>query len=88
MNEKTDLHKNDPLHGLTLETIVVDLQLVLGWKKMAEKIPIKCFQNDPSIKSSLVFLRKNPWARQKLEVMYRFNLKKIERMKSIDKKDS
>ena len=72
---------NNPLHGLTLETIVTDLVEVLGWEKMAEKIPIKCFTTDPSIKSSLTFLRKTPWARKKVEVMYEFNLKKITKAK-------
>ena len=72
---------NNPLHGLTLETLVTDLVEVLGWEKMAEKIPIKCFSIDPSIKSSLAFLRKTPWARKKVEVMYEFNLKKITKAK-------
>lgn len=61
---------NDPLHGITLETIVRSLQARHGWEKMAERIPVRCFQFDPSIKSSLTFLRKTPWARARLEAWY------------------
>lgn len=73
---------NDPLHGTTLNQILEDLVAVVGWEKMADKIPIKCFVIDPSIKSSLTFLRKTEWARKKVEVMYVFNLKKINNWKS------
>lgn len=76
--------KNNPLHGLTLEVILTDLVQFVGWKKMAEKIPIKCFSSNPSIKSSLNFLRKTPWARQKVETMYIFNIKRIEKGKAND----
>ena len=68
---------NNPLHGLTLEAILTDLVEHIGWEKMAEKIRINCFIKEPSIKSSLAFLRKTPWARRKVEIMYEFNLKKI-----------
>jgi len=68
---------NNPLHGITLEAILTDLVQYVGWEKMAEKVTIKCFTDNPSIKSSLTFLRKTPWARQKVEVLYQFNLKKI-----------
>jgi uncharacterized protein (DUF2132 family) len=61
---------NDPLHGLTLEKIVTDLVREVGWKELGEMIPIRCFQFDPSIKSSLTFLRKTPWARKKVEDLY------------------
>ncbi len=74
--------KNNPLHGLTLETILTDLVNYVGWEKMGEKIPINCFLKDPSIKSSLSFLRKTPWARKKVEVMYEFNIKRIEKGKA------
>ena len=57
----------DPLHGITLENIVNQLVLRYGWNEMAERIPVRCFQFDPSVKSSLTFLRKTPWARQKVE---------------------
>ncbi|MBD3750357.1 MAG: DUF2132 domain-containing protein [Sphingobacteriales bacterium] len=73
--------KNNPLHGLTLEMILTDLVTYFGWEKMAEKIPIRCFQFEPSIKSSLSFLRKTPWARKKVEVMYEFNYPKIQKAK-------
>ena len=61
------LHPRDPLHGITLETILKHLVDQHGWDEMARRIPIRCFQNNPSVKSSLTFLRKNPWARQKVE---------------------
>lgn len=57
----------DPLHGITLESIVVALVERHGWEAMARRIPIRCFQFNPSVKSSLTFLRKTPWARQKVE---------------------
>ena len=62
--------KNNPLHGLTLETIVTKLVEQYGWEELAEKIKINCFMNNPSIKSSLTFLRKTPWARKKVEDLY------------------
>ncbi|HEX7366354.1 MAG TPA: VF530 family protein [Pelobium sp.] len=74
--------QNNPLHGLTLETIVTDLAAYVGWEKMAKQIPIKCFSENPSVKSSLTFLRKNPWARQKVEYMYVYNIKRIEKGKA------
>jgi uncharacterized protein (DUF2132 family) len=62
---------NDPLHGITLEQILNDLVARLGWQEMGQLVKIKCFQNDPSVKSSLKFLRKTPWARSKVEKIYR-----------------
>jgi len=67
---------NNPLHGVTLEMILIHLVKVYGWEKMGERINIKCFHNDPSIKSSLTFLRKTPWAREKVERMYVYSLLK------------
>lgn len=61
---------NDPLHGKTLEFILNELVEHLGWKHMGELVPINCFLSNPSIKSSLKFLRKTPWARAKVEKMY------------------
>ncbi len=61
---------NNPLHGITLETILNRLVDHFGWEKLAKKINIRCFQSDPSIKSSLNFLRKTPWARKKVEELY------------------
>jgi uncharacterized protein (DUF2132 family) len=60
----------DPLHGKTLEMILKHLVERMGWKEMAELIDINCFKKDPSIKSSLAFLRKTPWARKKVEQLY------------------
>jgi uncharacterized protein (DUF2132 family) len=60
----------DPLHGVTLEAILNDLVAKLGWDGLAERIDIRCFKSDPSIKSSLTFLRKTPWAREKVEALY------------------
>ncbi len=62
--------KKDPLHGLTLETILTKLEAHLGWDGMAQRVDIKCFKIDPSLKSSLKFLRKTPWARDKVEELY------------------
>lgn len=67
--------KNNPLHGKTLEMILIHLVDKYGWKQLGQKINIKCFTNDPSIKSSLTFLRKTPWARQKVEDLYIKSLK-------------
>ncbi|MEY3411377.1 MAG: hypothetical protein RIQ70_63 [Bacteroidota bacterium] len=67
---------NNPLHGISLENILIHLVQKLGWEKMGSKIPIKCFNENPSIKSSLTFLRKTPWAREKVEVMYIWTLKR------------
>jgi uncharacterized protein (DUF2132 family) len=61
---------NNPLHGLTLEVIVTRLVEHYGWDDLGQKIAIRCFQNDPSIKSSLKFLRKTQWARDKVEALY------------------
>ena len=64
-----DQPKN-PLHGLTLENIIRALVDMYGWPTLSKKIEIRCFYNDPSIKSSLKFLRKTPWAREKVEQLY------------------
>ena len=61
---------NNPLHGKTLETILLYLVDHYGWDELGDRIPINCFRHDPSIKSSLTFLRKTPWARQKVEELY------------------
>lgn len=62
--------KTDPLHGVTLEKMLEFLVAELGWEAMGRKIAIRCFTDDPSIKSSLTFLRKTPWARAKVERLY------------------
>lgn len=61
---------NNPLHGITLETIITKLVEEYGWAELGERIPIKCFNENPSIKSSLKFLRRTPWARKKVEDLY------------------
>ena len=60
----------DPLHGITLEMIVNALVLEYGWEELGMIINIRCFQKDPSVKSSLKFLRRTPWARKKVETLY------------------
>jgi uncharacterized protein (DUF2132 family) len=61
---------NNPLHGLTLEIILTRLVDAIGWETMGAEVPIRCFTHDPSISSSLKFLRKTPWARSKVEALY------------------
>ena len=61
---------NNPLHGITLENILIALEQRYGWEGLAKRININCFKSDPSIKSSLKFLRKTPWARDKVEQLY------------------
>ncbi|MBP1838144.1 VF530 family protein [Formosa algae] len=61
---------NNPLHGVKLEQILVELEAHYGWEYMGHTINIRCFTQDPSIKSSLKFLRRTPWARTKVEQMY------------------
>jgi uncharacterized protein (DUF2132 family) len=66
----TTRQPNNPLHGLTLETILTRLVEQHGWAELGRRIPIRCFTSDPSIKSSLKFLRQTPWARKKVEELY------------------
>lgn len=61
---------NNQLHGITLEKIVTTLEQQLGWAEMAKHVNVNCFRNDPSVKSSLKFLRKTPWARTAVEQLY------------------
>jgi uncharacterized protein (DUF2132 family) len=63
-------HKNNPLHGVKLEQIVTQLVELYGWEHLGYLIPINCFNNNPSVKSSLQFLRRTPWAREKVENLY------------------
>lgn len=70
----------NPLHGITLETIVTELVAHYGWEELAKRIPIRCFSHDPGITSSLKFLRKTPWAREKVEGLYGFMLRDVRRM--------
>ena len=61
---------NNPLHGVTLEQIINSLVECYGWDELGKRINIRCFNSDPSVKSSLKFLRKTPWARKKVEDLY------------------
>lgn len=65
-----DVQANNPLHGITLEKMLQHLVEHYGWEEMGRQINIRCFNYDPSIKSSLTFLRKTPWAREQVEKMY------------------
>ena len=64
------VHKNNPLHGVKLEQIITQLVEMYGWEHLGYLIPINCFNSNPSIKSSLIFLRRTPWAREKVEKLY------------------
>jgi uncharacterized protein (DUF2132 family) len=66
----------DPLHGKTLEAIVTELQAHYGWEELSRQININCFKSNPSVKSSLTFLRKTDWARKKVESLYLYMLRK------------
>lgn len=69
----------NPLHGLTLEAIVVALHAHYGWEGLGQRIAIRCFLSEPSVASSLKFLRKTPWAREKVESLYLFMLREERR---------
>jgi uncharacterized protein (DUF2132 family) len=66
---------SDPLHGLTLEAMLNELVAYFGWPELGQRIAIRCFTSDPSVASSLKFLRKTPWAREKVEGLYLFMLR-------------
>ncbi len=70
---------NNPLHGITLEQIVNSLVDHYGWNELGKRINIRCFTNDPSVKSSLKFLRKTPWARTKVEELFIATQKKTDK---------
>ena len=69
----------NPLHGLTLEAVVGALVAQYGWGGLAERVPLRCFSSEPSVTSSLKFLRKTPWAREKVESLYLFMLRDAQR---------
>ncbi|WP_321277595.1 VF530 family protein [Thiomicrorhabdus indica] len=75
--EQSSTQRNNPLHGITLKTIVTELHEHYGWQGLAEKTRMNCFKSNPSIKSSLTFLRKTPWARDKVEQLYLFTQREI-----------
>jgi len=66
----TNPQPNNPLHGITLEKVVTSLVEYYGWEELGERITIRCFNDNPSVKSSLKFLRKTPWARDKVEALF------------------
>jgi uncharacterized protein (DUF2132 family) len=66
----SDQKSNDPLHGVTLERVLTELSAHFGWEELGRRVAIRCFLFDPSVKSSLAFLRKTPWARAKVEEIY------------------
>ena len=70
---------HNPLHGLTLEKIVTELVDHYGWDELGRLVPVRCFNLDPSVGSSLKFLRKTPWAREKVESLYLFMLRERRR---------
>ncbi len=77
--QSAQLQPKNPMHGLTLEAILISLVNHYGWPELSILIPVNCFSHDPSIKSSLKFLRKTPWARDKVEQLYAFMLRDIKR---------
>lgn len=77
--EKNNTQRNNPLHGLKLVQILEELVEYFGWEELAVKININCFKSNPSVKSSLKFLRKTPWAREKVESLYLFMLREQKR---------
>ncbi|GHD56799.1 VF530 family protein [Jeongeupia chitinilytica] len=70
-----DAQQNNPLHGVTLAKMLEDLLDFWGWAELARQVPLRCFQSDPSIKSSLTFLRRTPWAREQVEAFYLYSLR-------------
>ena len=75
----TPAQPKNPLHGMTLEKIVTELADYYGWEGLGDRINIRCFTHDPSVGSSLKFLRKTPWARDKVESLYLFMLRDMRR---------
>jgi uncharacterized protein (DUF2132 family) len=68
--QASNAQTNNPLHGITLKTVVTELVVHYGWPRLAKAVPINCFSHEPSIQSSLKFLRKMPWARERVEGLY------------------
>mgnify|MGYP000421577525 CR=1 FL=1 len=75
MNEKREQQPNNPLHGVKLAEIVDYLVGLYGWEELGERIKINCFRSNPTVKSSLKFLRRTPWAREKVEALYLKSIK-------------
>jgi len=81
-DEQKPTQANNPLHGVTLEAMVTALVDFYGWGGLGERIPVRCFNVDPSVTSSLRFLRKTPWAREKVESLYLFMLREQRRQQA------
>ena len=79
MSSETPAQPRNPLHGKTLETTVTELAAHYGWPGLAERIPLRCFSSEPSVASSLKFLRKTPWAREKVEDLYLYMQRELRR---------
>ena len=75
----TPSQPRNPLHGITLEAMLTEMVAHFGWEDLGQRIPIRCFSSDPSIGSSLKFLRRTPWAREKVESLYLFMLREQKR---------
>ncbi len=79
MPESPPDQRKNPLHGVTLEMIVTALVEAYGWEKLGEMVAIRCFTHEPSVNSSLKFLRRTPWAREKVESLYLWHLRELKR---------
>lgn len=75
----SDDQPKNPLHGLTLQALVEELVAAYGWEELGRQVPIRCFQFEPSVASSLKFLRRTPWAREKLESYYLWHMRELKR---------
>ncbi len=84
--KQTSKKNNDPLHGITLEKMLTEMVNELGWEELGLAIRIKCFNENPSIKSSLTFLRRTEWARGKVERMYIWHLRQMKKKKNTSEK--
>ena len=78
-SEASASQPRNPLHGVTLERMVTELADHYGWEDLGQRIPVRCFTHDPSVGSSLKFLRRTPWAREKTESLYLFMQREIRR---------
>jgi len=77
----------DPLHGITLARMVEDLSDFYGWEELGRLIPVRCFTHEPSVASSLKFLRRTPWAREKVEALYVYTLRESQRAQGSGRSD-
>jgi uncharacterized protein (DUF2132 family) len=79
MSNAQNTQPSNPLHGMTLEKILLALVARYGWPELAQRVPVRCFSHDPSMSSSLRFLRRTPWARDKVESLYLYMLRDARR---------